>query len=147
MRGQCGSARERHVLEGEGTDRQHDGSAAPRRPVLSAAHRCSSVALLCCPALPLSLSLPLFPSSLLLPRSEPDPFEWYQEFGALRHILSRYLTKQTGALVVGCGTSLLSEELHRSDCKSVISVDFSPVCIDVMKKKYANQQGMQCQFR
>jgi len=49
--------------------------------------------------------------------------------------------------VVGCGTSLLSEELHRSDCKSVISVDFSPVCIDVMKKKYANQQGMQCQFR
>jgi hypothetical protein len=28
-----------------------------------------------------------------------------QEFGALKHILARYITKQTTALVVGCGTS------------------------------------------
>ena len=77
-------------------------------------------------------------------KREPDPFEWYQEFGALKHILSRYLTKQTAALVVGCGTSLLSEELHKAECKSVLSIDFSQTCIDVCKKKYANQQGMQC---
>jgi len=75
---------------------------------------------------------------------EPDPFEWYQEYGALQHILSRYITpKQTTALVVGCGTSNLSEELHRAQCKNVVSIDFSQVCIDINKKKYANQQGMQ----
>lgn len=82
---------------------------------------------------------------MLLVASEPDAFEWYQEYGALKHILSRYTTKQTTALVVGCGTSLLSEELHRAEVKSVISIDFSQVAIDIQKKKYAAQQGMQCQ--
>jgi 2-polyprenyl-3-methyl-5-hydroxy-6-metoxy-1,4-benzoquinol methylase len=76
--------------------------------------------------------------------SEPDTFEWYQEFGALRHILSRYVTKQSGVLVLGCGTSALGEEIHRAGAKQVLQIDFSPVAIDVCKKKYNNTPGMQC---
>lgn len=76
---------------------------------------------------------------------EPDPFEWYQEFGALKHILSRYIQKQTVALVVGCGTSLVPEEIAAAGAKSVLAIDFAQTAIDIQKKRHANQQGLQCE--
>ena len=77
-------------------------------------------------------------------RREPDPFEWYQEFGALKHILARYIQKQTVALVVGCGTSLVPEEIAAAGAKSVLAIDFAQTAIDIQKKRHANQQGLQC---
>lgn len=69
---------------------------------------------------------------------EQSDVETRYDAGAYRCLTTHLL------LFFSCSV-VLSEELHRSEVKSVISIDFSPVCIDICKKKYTAQQGMQCQ--
>lgn len=55
----------------------------------------------------LSFSCPSYPVLSLswTDSRDPDPFEWYQDYANLKHILLPYTTKAAHILVVGCGNS------------------------------------------
>ena len=78
---------------------------------------------------------------------DTQPFEWYQDYSALKPLLSKELQKlQTPSpriLVIGCGNSRLSEQLHNDCHRQIINIDISSVCINQMKEKYTDYKGME----
>ncbi len=44
-------------------------------------------------------------ATLLLPRRDPEPFDWYQRYTELRDVMSQYLRKSSNLLMSGCGNS------------------------------------------
>lgn len=78
-------------------------------------------------------------------RLDPQPFEWYQHYTVLRPSLVEVLKRygQPRILVLGCGTSRLSEELYNEGFKYITNVDSSEVCIGLMREKYGDYEGME----
>mmetsp|Transcript_694 Transcript_694/g.2107 ORF Transcript_694/g.2107 Transcript_694/m.2107 type:complete len:751 (-) Transcript_694:1806-4058(-) len=74
-------------------------------------------------------------------------FEWYGEWPDLSGIVQAEVGKPAESaepvLVVGCGNSSLSEDLHDAGYKSVVSVDFSEVAIEEMKAKTEARPGLE----
>lgn len=69
-------------------------------------------------------------------RKDTEPFEWYQAYQGLLHILSTFIKKEAIVLVPGCGTSSLSEDLlEKHGCKQVISVDYAASAVEAMQKR------------
>ena len=65
-----------------------------------------------------------------------DEYEWYLSYSVLRPIITKQLDKDASILVLGCGTSPLSAELHRDGFANVVNIDYSPVVINKMKKRH-----------
>ncbi|XP_022691497.1 methyltransferase-like protein 13 isoform X1 [Varroa jacobsoni] len=63
-------------------------------------------------------------------------FEWYGEYHQLSPIVFKYAKPSDRILVVGCGNSAMSYDLHQSGYKNVVSIDISDIVINQMKKKY-----------
>jgi len=61
-------------------------------------------------------------------------FEWYVEYGAFKHLLRRWLPPSSARalLVIGCGNSTLSEDMHADGYHRVVSIDNSSSVIDDM---------------
>ncbi|KAK0087112.1 hypothetical protein PV326_005290 [Microctonus aethiopoides] len=62
-------------------------------------------------------------------------FEWYGEYPELCGHLSKYVKIKDNILVVGCGNSKLSMDLHDVGYSSITNIDISKVVIDQMKEK------------
>jgi ubiquinone/menaquinone biosynthesis C-methylase UbiE len=62
-------------------------------------------------------------------------FEWLQTFESLRPYLTQYLPSPCRILHLGCGNSLLGEDLWLNNFGDVINIDYSPSVIDTMKKR------------
>lgn len=45
-------------------------------------------------------------------KRKEDPFEWYGEYPQLAPLLHKYITPKDNLLIVGCGNSTLSVDLH-----------------------------------
>lgn len=65
-----------------------------------------------------------------------DPFEWYGEYPELAGLLHKYISQNDDLLIVGCGNSTLSADLHAAGIKNQTSLDISSVVVTQMKKKY-----------
>jgi len=50
---------------------------------------------------------------------EQQPFDWYGRFPHFKRFLVPYLKRSDYILVVGCGSSRLTEELYNSEYTSV----------------------------
>mmetsp|Transcript_30983 Transcript_30983/g.68025 ORF Transcript_30983/g.68025 Transcript_30983/m.68025 type:complete len:469 (-) Transcript_30983:71-1477(-) len=71
-------------------------------------------------------------------------FDWYAGFAELEHILRAHVQDvgrspaDMEVLMVGCGNSKLSEELHdQGGYRRIVNVDISEICIDKMKRLYS----------
>ena len=65
-------------------------------------------------------------------------FEWYATFAELDYYLKQTIKdKESQVLVLGCGNSLLSEQLHKALAlkKPVVSIDFEEQVIKRMKNR------------
>jgi EEF1A lysine methyltransferase 4 len=72
-------------------------------------------------------------------------YDWYLTLDELREsLLKAMITGKDRAdvkiLIVGCGDSMLAQDLCKENYKNIINVDNSTVVIDKMKQKYADFQ-------
>lgn len=72
-----------------------------------------------------------------LKQTKPDQeyFEWYGAFHDLRKVLEKLITPQQRVLNVGCGKSLLSEEIHQAIKCEILSCDYSEKIISEMQDR------------
>lgn len=63
-------------------------------------------------------------------------YEWYQGWPGLSTILSKYIRKEDRILVLGAGTSPLSEDMHTAGYNRVWSTDVSPTAVQRMLSRW-----------
>jgi SAM-dependent methyltransferase len=66
-----------------------------------------------------------------------DSYEWLGSFDSFATEICSLLQPNFSILVLGCGSSSLSFELYERGYQHVISIDFSDVAIENMKRRYA----------
>lgn len=60
---------------------------------------------------------------------EKQHFDWYEDYHhkGIREIINKWIHKQARILVLGCGTSLLSEQMHQDGFRDITSIDYAGV--------------------
>ena len=76
----------------------------------------------------------------------PIPFDWYVDYHPIQHFLLHKIPVHSRILVVGCGNSLLSENLYEDGFQEITNVDVSSVVIDQMEKRYKDTQFADMKF-
>lgn len=77
--------------------------------------------------------------------ADPTPFDWFRNPTSIHPFLTKHLpppTSNPSILHLGCGNSLLPEDLHKRNYKDQTSIDFSEVVIRDMKAKYEGFEGL-----
>lgn len=65
-------------------------------------------------------------------------FDWYQRYSALRPFLRKYISCSSRILVVGCGNSLMSEDMMKDGYMDILNIDISYIVIEMLRKCYAH---------
>ncbi|KAF0922909.1 hypothetical protein E2562_002154 [Oryza meyeriana var. granulata] len=65
-------------------------------------------------------------------------FDWYQTYPALRPLLRARLPTSSRVLMLGCGNSLLSEDMVKDGYEEVVNVDISSIVIEQMREKHVD---------
>ncbi|GIY35189.1 eEF1A lysine and N-terminal methyltransferase [Caerostris extrusa] len=73
-------------------------------------------------------------------KQKSQPFEWYGEYDSLSEILDKYIHPKDKVLVIGCGNSKLSVDLHDVGICNSISIDINAPVINQMKEKYGKDR-------
>ncbi|RPB03585.1 S-adenosyl-L-methionine-dependent methyltransferase [Choiromyces venosus 120613-1] len=76
---------------------------------------------------------------------DPATFDWFKNPASLHPFLAKHLPpapSNPSILHLGCGNSLLPEDLHKRGYTDQLSVDFSEVVIRDMKVKYEGFEGL-----
>mmetsp|Transcript_79303 Transcript_79303/g.220521 ORF Transcript_79303/g.220521 Transcript_79303/m.220521 type:complete len:350 (-) Transcript_79303:27-1076(-) len=70
-------------------------------------------------------------------QSVENPYDWLQSYKDLRDVLQRYThgNRELRILHVGCGNSLLSEEMYDDGYKHIVNTDISAVAIEQMRRR------------
>ncbi|KAM3403868.1 hypothetical protein ACQJBY_007145 [Aegilops geniculata] len=63
-------------------------------------------------------------------------FDWYQSYSALRPLLRACVPASSQVLMLGCGNSLLSEDMAKDGYQNIVNIDISSVVIEQMKEKH-----------
>ncbi|KAK3138868.1 hypothetical protein QOZ80_5AG0374490 [Eleusine coracana subsp. coracana] len=63
-------------------------------------------------------------------------FDWYQTYPALRPLLRARVPASSRVLMLGCGNSLLSEDMANDGYEDIVNIDISSVVIEQMKEKH-----------
>jgi SAM-dependent methyltransferase len=71
-------------------------------------------------------------------------FDWYQAYPALRPLLRARLPASSRVLMLGCGNSLLSEDMVKDGYEEVVNVDISSVVIEQMREKHVDIPQLTC---
>eukprot|EP00922_Rhytidocystis_sp_ex-Travisia-forbesii_P007130 GHVS01010407.1.p1 GENE.GHVS01010407.1~~GHVS01010407.1.p1 ORF type:complete len:225 (+),score=20.28 GHVS01010407.1:204-878(+) len=72
---------------------------------------------------------------------DPEPFEWYQRYSGLKDIFaSTGIQHDQRILMIGCGNSMLSEDMYMDGFKNMTNIDISAVVIKAMNLKYSGPQ-------
>jgi len=78
-------------------------------------------------------------------KADPDPFDWllktYKELTDLIGEVTRSDLKKK-ILHVGCGNSLLTEEMYDAGYHSIVNIDTSPVVVEQMATRNAKRREM-----
>jgi len=69
-------------------------------------------------------------------KRDPEPFDWYQPYSGIKHILRREILLSQRILMVGCGNSELSQDMIEDGYRDIVNIDISGVVIAAMKEKY-----------
>uniref|UniRef100_M4CGV0 Methyltransferase type 11 domain-containing protein n=1 Tax=Brassica campestris TaxID=3711 RepID=M4CGV0_BRACM len=65
-------------------------------------------------------------------------FDWYQRYSSLRPFVRNFVPTSSRVLMVGCGNSLMSEDMVKDGYEDIVNVDISSVAIEMMQTKYAS---------
>ena len=65
---------------------------------------------------------------------ESEYFEWYGEYSEFGSILKKYVKPEEKILNIGCGKSLMSEQMYDDGFQNQINVDFSEDVIKGIEK-------------
>jgi ubiquinone/menaquinone biosynthesis C-methylase UbiE len=70
-----------------------------------------------------------------------EEFDWLGKYSDIKDYVAEYMKdKSMRIMVLGCGNSTLSDDLHKDGFTNVLSMDYSPVVIEKMKRKYPHLQ-------
>lgn len=72
-----------------------------------------------------------------------EPFEWYLGWEQLKDVLSPLLGPESRILVLGCGTSSLSEEMYADGFTHITNIDQCETLIDTMAAKNIDKTDME----
>lgn len=57
--------------------------------------------------------------------SDLEYFEWYGEYNDFASIMAQHISKNHKILNIGCGKSLLSEQMYDQGYEEIVNIDFS----------------------
>mmetsp|Transcript_19019 Transcript_19019/g.35675 ORF Transcript_19019/g.35675 Transcript_19019/m.35675 type:complete len:257 (+) Transcript_19019:62-832(+) len=73
-----------------------------------------------------------------------EPFDWYLKWEHLKETVSQWLTPESNVLVLGCGTSLIAEQMLGEGFASKITcVDQCEELVDVLREKYKDKEALE----
>ena len=76
-------------------------------------------------------------------QKDPEVIEWHQmSWPALKESFAPYVKPTESILNVGCGNSLMSEEMFDEGFKTITNIDVSSVLITQMQTKYQDKPGL-----
>ena len=77
-------------------------------------------------------------------REEKKPFDWYQPYKNLKGIVDDLLKgrEDPHILYVGCGNSLVANEMYEEGYKQIDCIDISQVIVEKMSEEYASYPGL-----
>lgn len=70
-------------------------------------------------------------------------FDWLEDFFSLRPLLAEHVSKEDRILMLGCGNSLLSEEMYDAGFRNIVNVDISGVVVEQMRQRNKQRPLMQ----
>jgi ubiquinone/menaquinone biosynthesis C-methylase UbiE len=73
---------------------------------------------------------------------DADGYDWFKTFSEIAAVLTPHLKPSSKIMVLGCGTSSLSEDLYQSGYHHIFSNDFSAKCIDLMSCRKQDKPEM-----
>ncbi len=76
---------------------------------------------------------------------DTEPFEWYQNYQGFREHIHEYLRPAFKILNVGCGNSLVSEDMHRDGFTDITNIDISSTVIEQMIDRTNTLPGLSWQ--
>eukprot|EP00918_Siedleckia_nematoides_P098784 GHVU01216113.1.p1 GENE.GHVU01216113.1~~GHVU01216113.1.p1 ORF type:complete len:204 (+),score=33.51 GHVU01216113.1:96-707(+) len=66
---------------------------------------------------------------------DPEPFEWYQSWTQIRKHLTDKIDKKDRILIIGCGTSEMSMQMHADGFVRQTNIDFSSVAVKLQQER------------
>ncbi len=69
-------------------------------------------------------------------------FEWLEDYNDMKDYIQSHISRDSKILVPGCGNSAISADMYNDGYKSLINIDFSPVVIEQMSRRYAELDEM-----
>ncbi|CAJ1333342.1 unnamed protein product [Effrenium voratum] len=73
---------------------------------------------------------------------DSEPFDWLRDFSELKAHIEACCPRSGDILNVGCGNSLLSEEMYDDGYHNIVNIDCSSVVIALMKERNASRPSM-----
>jgi len=68
---------------------------------------------------------------------DPDSFDWYQRYDTLKPFIKKHTKPSDKILMVGAGSSQLSEDMYKDGFKEITNIDISSVIVNLMQQKYS----------
>ena len=76
---------------------------------------------------------------------ETATFDWLQSWDSIKPVLQPHLRAGARILMLGCGNSPMSEQMHAEGFTNVTNVDISPHVIRLMKGR-AEAKDLTCMY-
>eukprot|EP00163_Fabomonas_tropica_P012536 TRINITY_DN23861_c0_g1_i1.p2 TRINITY_DN23861_c0_g1~~TRINITY_DN23861_c0_g1_i1.p2 ORF type:complete len:208 (-),score=59.36 TRINITY_DN23861_c0_g1_i1:121-744(-) len=73
---------------------------------------------------------------------DPEPFDWYQRYAGIKHIIEDRVKESDNILMVGAGNSSLTEDMYEDGYTNITNIDISPVVVKQMQERVADLQGV-----
>ena len=65
-----------------------------------------------------------------------DPYDWYQRYSGVKDMITQYIQHDNEILMLGCGNSRMSEQMHEDGYPNITNIDISQTVIDMMTEAY-----------
>ena len=67
--------------------------------------------------------------------SKEETSEWFKSYGDFKDLPCRHVEKSDRILMLGCGNSILSEDMYNDGYRNIVNMDFSSIVINNVKRK------------
>jgi len=74
-------------------------------------------------------------------------FEWLENFEDLRTIIEKHCKKDYRILNLGCGNSIIQEDMYDDGYTNIVNIDISSICIDAMEARKGKREGLVYQVK
>lgn len=74
--------------------------------------------------------------------ADPEPYDFFAGYGSsseLKEVIHEHVKVRDQILVVGAGTSTMTQEMFHDGYLNLFSIDFSPVCCRLLVERYEKE--------